>query len=553
MNKLGDEVMCLLQQKRIQLEKLLLLVAVLSLNSGCTGSLNQAFFSAMDPPVHVQFPALPSPIPSKNIPAAASAQGQFDFLTSITSNSFWLVTTSKNVYNQSLLQNPDGSFPAPKKWTYTNPSTGTAGGARTYVTPYGLFFAKLPGALYRVDTDTPTDVPLKSIWEASKLPSVTPYPDGRACVTSYLIGETSYIGIAWNKSVGNTHHRMFSQFPININLPDKIDLSQEKDVEFSGDNDEWGYSCFIDQARSYFWSDRANTIHGVELTHLTEISGSQMPNASHAVTGLGNYYLDPASPNGSYPYAFSGDKNGNILRGSGVYTFSHSAVFDLIYASQNGSSLAVASGGCYSTLSDCSDSKLFSVFSLTSNDGTHSAVGIGPMSALSDGRIVGLTRGPPSQVYLISPVKPTDISKGLTLLHVSELPSEDTYMYTDFTGATLYPIPIDVSYNLTTFTGYDPTQHTVSASISWTSANGGINPWQNLILQAKCFKGSTPPADLETVGNVLPSGGAQTPLNIPSCQAGSFDHIRFKVTPNSATSSNFSRSVQIQVYVNQSP
>ena len=63
--------------------------------------------------------------------------------------------------------------------------------------------------------------------------------------------------------------------------------------------------------------------------------------------------------------------------------------------------------------------------------------GVGPLSALGDGHMVGMVRNP-GDVYLFKLKNDKDATKGIEAVKIVENVGGDPYMYTDFTGATLY-------------------------------------------------------------------------------------------------------------------
>ena len=481
----------------------------------------------------IQAPALPI---TAGLPVATppGSIGQvFPYLTSINQHNFWVVTNNKTVTR--VILDAANSYPT-KTWNWVGPSDASGkeivvGGSRTYVSEVGLLFGRVPAALYRVDEDTSTANALAPIWQGTNPDISTP---GRVCVTSFRIGTQPYVGLAWNNAAKN---RVFTKIPIDASQPNKLNLAQAVDTVYTKDTDHWGYSCFVDQKSNRFWSTwyQGPNIHGVDLTNAGELTASQIPNAGFKSTS--SYVADPGTSSPSY--AMSGDGNGNLLTGSSMYTYSYEPTNQIVFGSiYNTTQMILAKPECFSSQADCSGK-------FTKFDTAAASLGnIGPLSSLNDGTVIGIARGNPSNVYILAPNSPTDLS-GLKATRIASI-AGDAYMYTDFTGATLYPRNLDQTFDLKTIAGFDSSHPVKSASFAWIAESGNTEALQGLAFSARCFNtANAGSVAMTAVANVQPSGQL-TPLNIPSCSNGGFDQIEVAVTSNGQTSS-FSRIVKLQI------
>jgi hypothetical protein len=473
---------------------------------------------------------------------------QFTFQTSYAQGKVWVVTPPPTQTANLVSLDPSTNY-AVTTWNYM-PAGASVGGSRTYVTPIGLVFARLPAQLFVVRENTPTTQMLTPVWQGAGANG-----SNRACVVSYQIGNVDFVGIAW---VANGT-RMFTHIQIDPNSTTGLNLSTAQDVALGADPAAagigWAYSCFVDQARNYFWAAPAYggsvgaAPYGVNLKTMTGIDASAAPNAGHVVqtdASLAGYFGDPATGNGSY--AMAGDAYGDVLiakpGGSTMYTFAHETQYDLTYETFHDGTPAILvyPAGCSTGTSNCTG-KVASIN--TSGSGS-----FGPLGSLNNGQIVGIVRGNPSLIYLIQPNDPKNPSSGVTATKIAQI-TGDAYMYTDFTGATLYPKPNDLTVDLRTLAGYNPKLPFHDPGFKWL-ADGGIvgAAWTGLVLSVRCFNDQTAGTTYMQVVNQVAPSGSITPLRqVSSCEGSGFDHIEVSVE---GTGGNmFSHVVQVQVGAQQ--
>jgi len=502
------------------------------------------------------FALLPVALQSQQGTQLGNLSGVFDFVNSYSQGSVWGVTADTHkVYKVSL--DPTNNYPQ-KVWNYA-PLAGTTGGSRTFVSEAGLIFARLPASLYVVNENTPNTASINPIWTGAK-----PNSNARACATSYQVNGNSFVAVAWTSNDGTTGNtRMFTQFPIistnNPKIPRAIDASQiiEKKLGTDPTTYGWAYGCFTDQGNKRFWATSngggGSQVYGVDLNSLSDISINTAPNAGKPIQGGANFanlFGDIAKGSGSY--ALSGDGYGNVLGGSNsgstIYTWAHETAYNFTMASSyDQASLYAFPSQCGSGTMDCSNS-IFTFSTTAYSPGGTATGNIGPLSSLNDGRLIGIARSRAgsggSTFYLLEPVLKTDISQGLKATNIGKMDG-DGYMYTDFTGATLYPKPIDLTVDLTQMKNFDPKGSLQSVNFSWIAESGLQENWVGLNVQARCFNSSTQATSaLASIDKVNPSSQV-TAINVPSCQQPGFDHVEIVVSSNGA--STFSRASSVNI------
>lgn len=477
-----------------------------------------------------------------------SIQATFPFETSYSAGKVWVVTPPPTQTVNQITIDAAKTYPV-KTWNYT-PTGGGGGGSRTFVTSIGLVFARFPAQLFLVNDSIPTTQNLAPVWTGT-----SPGASTRACATSYKVSGAAYVGVAWTNSAGN---RVFTQIPISGM---SLNVAAAHNVVLGADGSGgagWAYGCFTDQGHNLFWTatphaGSGSLIYGVNLTTLTDVSSLSAPNAGKPIktdATYANYFGDPATGSGSY--ALFGDGYGDVLVGkagtSSIYTFAHETKSDLGFATAyNTSQLLVYPAKCGSGIIDCTGR--VSVFA-TSSAGIGTG-NLGPMSSLDDGRVVAISRGNPSAIYLLQPADPANISAGMQATSIAHIPG-DAYMYSDFTGATLYSQSLDNTYDLRTFAGYNSLLPIGAPSFTWNSQTGAKGEaWVGLTLSARCFNANTASSTvLAPVTAVAPSGQVTSLMGLQSCSQPGFDHIEIAVQP-AAGGSVYTRTIQITVSARQ--
>ncbi len=473
--------------------------------------------------------------------------------TSSTQNAVWVVT--KDGKGAKIQLDPANNYPMT---TFTGTGVGVTGGHRTFVSPYGLFIGTPQGGstgtggkVYFV-TNKLTDGAAAEV--SIDLNVVTPpiASDSRVCVTKFTTNNIEYIGAAYTAAGPN---RRFYKAPIDPTKPGYVDTSKGSSLDAGTGIGEWGYSCYTDQTRNYFWSKknsyRSNGISGINLNTNLPISATLAPNNNgFTMTGPGGLSFNLAS--GTQSYALAGAVDGSLLTGSGidVYTMANEPISDNVFViPYNSNTIYVMSAKCFTSIADCSTAGKSILTTVASFDPT--PVGyIGPMSSLNDGRVLGLERGTTrSNVFLMALADPKDITKGLTITKIKDVPG-DTYMYSDFTGSMDLAKGQVQTFDLTQAAGYTPDVSFKTAALRWDAVQGTSPTWTGLTLSAACFKKGATGVAPAALANVATSGTEFDISKAPGC-SGIFDQVQISVQPAAANTLVFSKTADFKFHGKQ--
>lgn len=493
-------------------------VLAVFLTSGCSqgvGFTGSTTATHHDQPATPRTPAPPPPTTPPPTPTP-SLLGPFTMThkvsTSAASSNAWVVTRDGNVTR--ITMDKAQNYPT-KTWTFTPPASAT--GTRTYVTEIGLLMGVTGGYLYRADDDTGTTATL-----------VTQFPDAasssRVCVTSFKSGGQKFVGAAYFTSPsGQVGRLVFVRMPIDMSKPAKIDPSLAEKFDAGAGN--WGYSCYTDQERNWFWSANMNSApYGISLDDGKPLQTSQMPKLPH-VDHIPGYVLQE---DGSYAI---GGGNGTVLSAGDMnsYTFTYEPTTNLVFGSWRSSELSVTTPTAHY------------VFPTT-------AVGfIGPISSLNDGRVLVLTRTgeTSSAAYIVSLKNAADPAQGVDFEKLKDF-SGDPYMYTDFTGATLYPVAVNHLFDLHSVQEFQPDRPNTALRVTWQAKNGSDKKWKGLSLLIRCFEAAEPtkPAFVDISASVA-DAGVPFAVTTPMCVGSVYDTVELKIEPR--TTNGFSQTDDIQV------
>jgi hypothetical protein len=392
-------------------------------------------------------------------------------------------------------------------------------GIRTYVTEGGFIGARSPW-LYFVDPDKQqTIAKSKNLGIDSEL---------RICVASYMKNGQRFMIAAWGN--GSFHEYAMDDKPPYA--PKWEDPPTKSKTLGTG---MWGYSCFIDQQQKIFYSQNhtAGKVVGVNLTNYEAVKVSvTAPNATFESRTAEIKAFTKGEVKTSY--AMSGDSYGNIYNGAG-YTSAYDKASDSVWFS-GGGSIMVIDRKCLTTEPNCSNWHRYT--NLVSGS---ILPPIGPMSALKDGRIVGVVNDSPNpltgtgggDIYLMNLRNKSDLKSGLEGVRVANAGGRP-YMYTDFTGATLYITESEQDFKPVDMEGYSASKPIKTAVFKWKPtlayAAGGLSvEWRNIKLEARCYSNAaSKPAFVEVV-KVHPSDKG-TELNVPSCVEGKYSKVDVKLS-----------------------
>jgi hypothetical protein len=367
------------------------------------------------------------------------------------------------------------------------------------------------------------------------------------CLTSVNIDGKGYLGVAWEDSSGKLR---FTRAPFDATKPGKVNFDEPaaRTVTVGDKSGFWSYGCYTDQSRKYFWGTlhSTGTIFGINLRTLEPLDPAvHAPNKGFTSTNatIGAKVADPGlGKSGSY--ALNGDAKGNVLTGSsgaGMYTYTHDSRTDVVFGSS--SSLLMAKGSCFSSDQAC-DGKAFA-YQLKTSDGAD--VGrIGPMSSFNDGRVVGIVRGYPSQVYVVRVADPNDLSKP-PLVTRGDAIEGNAYMYNDFTGFSLYARDLDMTIELDKIANFDPALPVKAVSFTWAAQGGGDSKFEGLTFEARCYKSGQTPGAFTEVSPVNDSGKT-TAIDVESCQGGLVNRLDIRLRAKDDAGSNFTRTSYIKIF-----
>jgi len=170
---------------------------------------------------------------------------------------------------------------------------------------------------------------------------------------------------------------------------------------------------------------------------------------------------------------------------------------------------------------------------------------VGPLSALGDGYVVGLTRaGPASSVFLLKLKDEDDIGSGVDVTRIAKLDG-DPYMYTDFTGATLYLTEAEKIFE---FDDLSNKKKNKAIGFTWQKKEGGSSDWDDIEMKVRCFKDDDGPGKWESVGKVK-DAKKMTFIKTKSCADKEYDRVEVRLEQdNDEDTLSFVKKIQVTVY-----
>lgn len=386
-------------------------------------------------------------------------------------------------------------------------------GARTYVTEAGFVAARYP-KLFFIDPEKTPEGPLP----ATNIKDIG--ATDRICVASYVKNNKRYLFAAFGAG-------RYWDIPMADEKPYRPLWDDPSVVKGSIPGvAAWGYSCFIDQTKNIFYS-QMGTLGAINLNTLTP-HATGAPNHSFesddpVVKSLTKSTRQVAS------YAMAGDPDGNVYNGEAVYTMAYDSSSDSIWVSKRSveNNIGIFPRDCLTKQKTCSGYLNF----------TSAGVGtfLGPISALRDGRIVATTRDPLGGVYILSLKDKNDRTKGFRAKFIG-VAGGDPYMYTDFTGATLYLREAQQAFEMAKLPGYKPGKPNQSTLFTWKSKSGAGKPWKDLRLEARCYDDPAKKPGYEEVKTVGESD-KHTSIVAQSCNGKTAKFVELQLTQLNNSSS----------------
>lgn len=428
-----------------------------------------------------------------------------------------------------------------KKWSGIDGNFNL--GFRTYVTEGGLLVGRFP-MVYFIDPETTPEglIPLENTKNFDPQRNVY-HSANRICLASYLKNDKRYMiaALADGKYYEIELSATKPYKPLWDTLPT---VRQINNVKIHNTTLGWGYSCHIDQKKKIFYSQWAHngpksffvgnnsaTSHGgaLDLNNYSTVDlDAKIPNAKFVQNNsiLSSFAKSVSATTASY--AVAGDPDGNIYNAdhnaivtgtekNNTYTMSYQKTSDTVWVSRTNSQIGIIKRKCLTTDSNCGPQDFRFQ---QSPEGRY----VGPLSALKDGRVVGVTRGHPAAIYLLGLKDASDITKGFDAHLLTEIDG-DAYMYVDFTGATLYTRQVEQSFKVRDMPEYvkrqrqndDRAEKTKEAFFEWTNAPSTPADWTGLKLEARCYESESSKGDYQEVKSVA-KAGEKTTINIPACK-----------------------------------
>lgn len=467
----------------------------------------------------------------------------------------WVATTTGNIHYLELVGN---EVQREKAWT------GFSGrGARTYVTETGVVIARDGGQLVFIDPEQTPEGPLDLTQGGGVFHRIaaTPtrdrvsLPDGgitetRGCIVSYRRDGARFIGMGYGLG-------RFVEFPLDRDPPHAPVWDQASDLipDLPRGSPAWGYSCFVDQQRMIYYSQfwRGGETMALKIG-LPPDAGSEVsvanaialaPNSGFRSDNLTKETRGPVHPgSGEGSYAIGGDPQGNIFNGTGYYTMAYEKQTHTVWASgRKGSGrLSIFPADCLSKTTVCQGQATY-------DPAAAGALGNspGPLSSLHNGTMVGIARSRnKGQVYLMKTTTPAP-SSGLEITPILEVEG-DPYMYTDFTGATLYATESLTSVDLAEDARLKPDKPLLRVGFTWTSDDPDYEVMTDIAMEARCYiRGGTPPP-FEPVTPVS-RRDEETILGVDSCTNEVFTMVEVRLTQlNAGATLEKVRALEVSAY-----
>jgi hypothetical protein len=470
-------------------------------------------------------------------------------------------------------------------------------GIRTYVTEGGFLAARFP-FVYFIDPESTPEGLLPETNIKNFDPTRKYNSESRICLGSYIKDDKRFMIAAFG--AGKYYEIPMADTKPYRPLWDDLSLIPLREINNARGNEKywkaqnppqegygWGYSCHMNQKKKIFYSqwyvsspkklqdpnDSSSSYGGaVDLTsYRTVDTDKEIPNAKFIQNNpvLKSFALSVSSSRNA-SYAVAGDPDGNIYNadydailppeagsavgeGNSTYTMAYEKISDTIWISRNTDKITVVKRKCLTTEPNCTSTDYFVAKILPVASDPTSCANIGPLSALKDGRVVGLSRNcGESWVRIFSLKDPSDISKGVDALPLVKIPG-DPYMYVDFTGATLYTRESEQTFKITDLADYAKRapkdarpDKILEAHFEWKNATATPPEWAGMRLEARCYADSSNKGAYEEIKTVA-NAGVKTLLNLPTCKNQFIEAIDIKITQVKGESLGDVESIKIHV------
>lgn len=401
---------------------------------------------------------------------------------------FWSVT-SVGLVRYYRLQ--DNKIVETREWTGLQ---GGRSGTRTYVLEGGsIVILKSGGHWHWIHPDeTPQGVIPASAPNYFRGPTGGLDSDYRSCAVSYKKNRKRYLGIGYERG-------KFQEIPLLNKEPFSPQWSSvSMSANISGN--KWGYSCYIDQENLIYYSQYFRIAsRALNLNTMTAGGGKPVKGKAAGIS-----------------YAISGDQSGNPLSSNGAYTMSYESHSDTIWTS--GANLTISPAECVISGQNCDKEAVFNTVAL--------GIKVGPMSAMGGGRVIGMVRsGGSSSAYMLSLKDEKNIAAGVDVTRLADA-GGDPYMYTDFTGATLYETDINETFS---FKKEFADKEHPAIGFAWALAKDESgDEWEDLSLEVRCYLAGGDEGSFEKIDDVR-DAGKMTFIRSESCKGKKYDSVDIRV------------------------
>ncbi len=467
----------------------------------------------------------PTELP-KPIPAQSRVASEVKPLLPNQENHIWIATSVGEVRHLKLEK---GLVKQTKAWSGASPTSGT----RTYVLEGGaVVLAKNGGYYYflhdglsegAIDKDPAKGNYFQLI---TSDPTKQPKVDDRSCVVSYKKDGKRYLGIGYGLG-----------YFFQVEQEDKPPYApnfKTATVPIQVAPVNWGYSCFIDQTRLIYYSQYARGLPSetiaLDLTSMQRVPVSKAPNAAFVSQNVPAVTVGPYGAQGKGSYAMAGDRLGNVLNATGYTTMAFEPKTATVWASaDSGTRLDVFPHDCIYKTPECKGQGSFEL-------GLGMRTGVGPLSALGDGSMVGLVRQF-GDVFLFKLKDPTDISKGIEATKIAEaVGNGDPYMYTDFTGATLYLSNSLNDYDFSKTADWSTRDPLQQLSLMWEASPGSSDEWKDIRAEIRCYLDEGNKGEFTEV-NIIAKSKVPQLIDITSCKGKAVAKAELRLTQIGASTS----------------
>jgi hypothetical protein len=163
---------------------------------------------------------------------------------------------------------------------------------------------------------------------------------------------------------------------------------------------------------------------------------------------------------------------------------------------------------------------------------------VGPLSALGDGSMVGMVRGV-GDVYLIKLKVPGNAAGGIEAVKIAEKVGNggDPYMYTDFTGATLYLTNTLNEFDFTKLGTFDGKAPVRQLGFTWTKVDGSADEFKDIKVDVRCYNDDANKGEFQSVTITAKPRAVQF-LNVASCVDKIVSKAELRMTQEGAASTS---------------